>query len=316
MIVNKNFAQVLTFSLLILFAFGSCKKKKAFKEEDAQTSVDVRMFQGQTDQALADINQAIMGQSLLRGRNSESSLETICGLDQDTSLVFSGIIRLIYNGTLCNGVIRTGTVMASIQEYPLKKWKNAGTILKIDFMAYKAVWPSDGRTIQIDGTGFLQNESGKTWYDLQYLNSPNLVQVLTGDNIKGMYSKDNVANYNLNRRMEYSFNSGTKVTTCRVDGLGSSDGASSLENWGFTRDGKKFTNRVSSPMIWKTSCGALAPLEGELVIDVEDKEHDLICSFSIDKDGNTTNSDAPCPYGMQIKWSYKNKTNTRNFGYN
>lgn len=315
----RNLAFVLSFSLLILVIATSCEKKKSFKEENAQTSVDVRMFQGQTDEALAEINEAIMGQPLLRGKGtelSESMLEPICGLDQDTSLVYKGIIRLIYNGLECRGVSRTGTVSVTIQEYPIKKWKNAGTILKIDFLAYKAIWASDGRAVQIDGTAFLTNESGKTWYDLQYLNVANVVQILTGEKLKATFSAENTVDFNLNRRMEYSYNSSADATECKIDGLGSSNGQTSLENWGINREGLNFTSKVISQINWKTSCGALAPLNGELLIDIDEKEHDLDCFFSVDQNGIEVSTDSPCPYGMQVKWSYKNKTNTRIFSYN
>lgn len=318
--MNRTKHRYIVFFLLFLIIsmITACKKKKAFKNENAQTSVDVRMFQGQNDAALSDINEAIMGQSLMRGRGTdwvETHQSVICGLDQDTSLWNLGTIKLIYNGTPCKGVVRTGTVVASILNYPSEKWKNMGASLKIDFLAYKAVWLSDGKTVQIDGTELLKNESGKTWYDLQYLNAPNLVQVLTGSNLKATYSIDNTANFDVNRRMEYSFDDATKVTSCKVDGLGSAEGQSGLENWGFTRDGLKFTCKVNSSVIWKTSCGALAPITGEVIIDEEDKEHDLSCHFSVDQNGNSVSGDQPCPYGWQVSWTYKNKTNTRIFAY-
>ena len=308
----------LSISFLLIITLSSCKKKKAFKDENAQISVDTRMFQGQTDQAMADINLAIMGQPLLRGRSSELSettLEVICGLEQDTSLVYQGIFRLIYNGIPCHGVKRVGEVVVTFIDYPLSKWKNAGTNLKIDFIGYKCSWESNGQSIQLDGSMNLRNESGKTWYDLQFLNEPKLDQILTGNDIKITFSADNYTNISLNRRMEYTYSSSSKITTCKIDGLGSQDGESSLENWGFTRDGLKFTNTVNASIIWRTSCGAVAPIDGQETIKVEDKAHELKSTFSFDNQGNELVGDNPCPYGWRVEWSYKNKTNSRLFSF-
>ena len=312
-----NFTCLLLSAFFILVTASACKKRKAFKEENAQLGVDVRMFQGQMDEAISEINQAIMGQPLMRGKSSEineSLVESICGLDQDTSMVYKGIIRLVYNGETCKGVKRTGVVLVSILDYPIKKWKNAGASIKIDFISYKAGWTSDGRTVQIDGTVFLKNESGKTWYDLQFLNVTNLVQIHTGDNLKATFGSETV-DFNVNRRLEFTYNSATKATTCKVVGMGSSDGQSGLESWGFNREGLKFTSKVTSSVMWKTTCGALAPIDGEVIIDEEEKKHNLNCNFSVDQNGNNVSTDTPCPYGMQVSWSFKSKMNSRIFSY-
>lgn len=315
MIYTKYYLRTITCVLLILVSITACKKKKAFKEENAQTSVDVRMFHGQNDEALADINLAIMGQSLLRGRGEETSLESICGLDLDTALVYKGILHLVYNGNSCRGVSRSGEILVTIMDYPLKKWKNAGTTLKIDFVKYKATWLSDGKSVQIDGTEYLLNESGKTWYDLQFLNVPSCVQILSGENLKVSYGGTNDAKYHVNRRMEYSYSKTSKTTSCLVNGLETAEGESEVESWGLNRDGESFATKVVSGMIWKTGCGAMAPVDGELKIKMGNKAHTLNCFFAVDKEGNETNADSPCPYGWQVKWSYKNKTSSRIFNY-
>lgn len=296
----------------------ACKKKKAFKNETGQTAVDLRMFQGQMDEAMADLNLAIMGQPLLRGKllqTDETTLTDICGLEQDTSLVTQGIIRLLYTGIPCNGVQTIGEVKVTFLDYPLTKWKNAGANLKVDFIGYKCTWLTNGQSIQIDGSVNLKNESGKTWYDLMYLNEPKLVQVLSGNSVKLSFTSEIYTNISLNRRMEYTYTSSNKIFNCRVDGLGSQDGENQLENWGLTREGLKFTNRIENSVIWTTRCGAVAPIDGISRIKVEDQTHELQSSFAYDNQGNKIAGDNPCPYGWYVEWTYKKKTNSRLFSF-
>ena len=65
MVIVSKIVKVSLVCVLVLFVTISCKKKKAFKEEDGQTPVDTRMMQGQNEEVLQDINTAIMEQSLI-----------------------------------------------------------------------------------------------------------------------------------------------------------------------------------------------------------------------------------------------------------
>lgn len=319
MIVNRDFTRVLLVCILLSFLAGSCKKKRAFNEEDAQSTVDARTVQGQNDEAVKDVNIAIMEQALIRGRAVSETGETgtlgteLCGLSLDTSQVFSGIIKLNYNGTECYGLKRTGSIRVTVQSYPLSKWKHSGCTIKMDFEAYTVTRVSDGKSVRFDGVQYLTNISGNTWFELRYLNASSLVQILTGNDLTVTFDGDNTAVFNFNRRMTYTISN--FITSCRVEGLGSHNELSNLENWGETRDGNVFTSQVSSPYVWKTSCGAVAPVEGEVIIKVDTKHFDLKCKFAVDEEGNDVSGDSPCPYGWKVSWSHKKKTNTRVFGY-
>ena len=310
---------ILLFCTAVVFFFTGCKKKRAFKEETGQVTVDNRTTQGENDEAIKDVNIVIMEQYLLRGKSAIAqapltSTTSVCGIKLDTTGLMKGILTLNYNGTECYGRIRSGSIRVTLTGYPLKKWKNGGCVLKLEFLGYKVVRTSDGRSLQLDGTQTLTNESGGTWYDLWFLNQPSVVYTLTGDNVKASFDGGTNALYNFNRRMTYTYSG--DITTCQVVGLGSSDGRSGLESWGQDREGAKFTAQITQPVIWKTKCGAVAPLAGEVVIKVDGKDFDMKCTLGTDKDGNPVGVNAAsCPYGYEMSWSYKKRTNTRIFSY-
>ena len=263
-----------------------------------------------------DINTIFIDQSLLRGRGvSEEATysgSTICGLVIDTSSKYSGILKLHYDGTSCNGIKKTGDVVITIVDYPLKKWKHKGCVLKIDFLAYKVV-RADGKNLQLDGTEYLSNESGNTWYEMRYLNATDLVQVHTGNDIKVTLDGNSTAVFNINRKM--TFNYTNTITSCKIEGLGSSNGVSNLDNWGQNRDGANFTTEIVSPVLWKSNCGSSSPVDGEVHVKVDSKDFDMNCKFGVDSDGNSFSGTGSCAYGWKVSWSYKKKTSTRVFAY-
>lgn len=301
--------------LCLLLIFPACKKKRAFKDENGQSAEDVRSVQGQNDEAIKDVNFAIMEQALLRGRGTavESPTGTeLCGVQLDTTMLYQGIARLNYLGTNCSGLRKTGSIVITITNYPISKWKNRGTVLKMDFMAYKVILPN-GKSVQFDGTAYIKNESGNTWYEMRYLNAGSLIQTQTAENIKITYDANATALFNFSRRLTFSYSAG--VVSCSVEGLGSSNGYKNLDNWGQTRNGDNFTTEVTNPLIWKSSCGSSYPVSGTLNLAIEGKDFDLESEFGVDESGEPA-GDGTCPYGWKVSWSYKKKQNSRVIRYN
>jgi hypothetical protein len=308
---------------MLLWSFSACKKKQAFKNENGQVTVDNRVTQGENDEAIKDVNIVIMEQNVLRGKSSGTqapytATTSICGVKLDTTGLLKGtgpggIIILNYTGEECYGRIRTGSIKVTLMDYPLKKWKNAGSVLRIDYTAYKVTRTSDSRSVQFDGTQYLTNESGGSWFDLWFLSQPSVVYTLKGSDLKSSFDGGVNALYSFDRKLTFTFSN--DVTTCTVEGLGTADGRSNLENWGQTRDGDRFTTQVSKPYVWKTRCGAIAPLSGEVIIKVDGKDFDRKCKLGVNQSGSPVGLDGECPFGYEMEWSYKKRTNSRLFGY-
>lgn len=317
MYVKNSFVRAMALCGVVLFVVVSCKKKRVFKEENGQAADDVRTVQAQNDEVAKDVNVAIMEQSLLRGKSASPSTESafkteLCGVVIDTLSMYSGITRLNYSGTSCNGLTKSGLITVSIVNYPLSKWKHKGCSLKIEFQTYKVILPN-GKTVQYDGTAYLKNESGNTWYDMRYLNATNLVQSQTASTLKITFDGSSTAIFNVNRKLTYNY--ANTITSCKVEGLGAVDGQTSLDNWGQNRDGNNFTAALTTPLVWTSSCGSISALEGVMKVKVAEKTYDLNCEFGVDQSGDRVSGDIACPYGWKMAWSYKRKTNTRVLAY-
>lgn len=310
------------FAFALTIAFTGCKKQKAFRNEDGQDSADARQVQGENDAAVSDVNDVISNQPLLHGRvaspkGTTGILGNICGLTVDTNGAYQGTVKLNYNGTVCSNRKREGSIRVTIIDYANgKRWKHTGCVMKVDYLAYKITRASDGKSIQLDGTQYITNISGGTWFELIFLGQQNLTHSVTGDELNATFDDGKTAVYNIYRKFTYTWNGTTNVLTCTGEGIGSSSGLNNLENYGYTRDGDWFTSQVVTPVVWNTTCGAWAPIQGEVDIQVASKQFKLNCLFGVDVNGNAVNVGAnACPYGWKVEWKYKNKTKNKVLGY-
>lgn len=307
--------------IAVTLTLTGCKKNRLFKNEDGQASADSRTAQGENDAAISDINDVVSNQPLLHGRTNGTQqtngvLGNICGLSVDTNGAHLGTIMLNFNGTTCNNRTRTGSIRLTIMDHASgKRWKQAGCVMKVDYFLYKITRASDGKSVRIEGTQYITNISGGTWFDLLFLGQPNLIHSVTGENLSVSFDDASTANYNINRKFTYT-KSASFVITCIGEGVGSSNGLSNLENYGTTRDGDAFTSQVTTPVVWNTTCGAWAPIQGAVEIKVDSKAFKLNCLFGVDASGNSVSVGSnQCPYGWKVEWKYKNKTRKKTLAY-
>ena len=321
---------IYSLSLLVLagsLVFTSCKKKKAFKEEDGQTSADNKSVQSENDAAVNEINTEAGNNTLLHGRSSSAAgvngLQALLGITAlsysvDTNGAHLGTIKINYDGvTVVNNRKRTGSIKLTILNYATgKRWKQAGCVLQVDYLAYKVTRASDGKSVQLDGTQNITNETGGSWWELLFVKTqPSLATSITGSNLNVTFDDSKTAVYNINRRFTYTIPN--NILTCTGEGIGNNGDLGSLENFGTTRDGDSFTSQVTTPIVWNWTCGPWAPVQGAVEIKVDSKDFALNVTFSVDRDGNTVSADAnSCPYGWKVEWTHKNKTKKKVFGYN
>jgi hypothetical protein len=320
--IKKNLIYLaLIFASILTLTLVGCKKKKAFKNEDGQASTDSRTAQGENDAAISDVNDVVSNQPLLHGRaadvqSTNGILGNICGLTVDTNGAYVGTVQLNFDGTTCNNRTRTGAIKLTILDHAIgKRWKQAGCVMKVEYLSYKITRASDGKSVKLVGTQYITNLSGGTWFNLLFLGQPTLEHSVTGTNLLATFDDNSSATYNINRKFTYT-KSGSFVITCVGEGIGSNNGLTSLENYGTTRNGDAFTSQVISPVVWNTTCGAWAPIQGEVDIKVDSKEFKLNCLFGVDASGNPVSVGAnQCPYGAKIEWKRKNKTKTKIVAY-
>ena len=297
----------------ILLAAPSCKKKKAFDSETAQSTVQLRTVMGELDEVLKDVNTVIMEQYTLRGRvSSQTATTSICGAALDTLGMVTGKVTISYDGTDCYGKKRNGKVIFQIEKFPQLRWKNKDCKIQIDFKDYEVTRVSDGRVLRFEGSQTLLNESGNTWFDVWYLGAKQVQYRQQATDLKITFSGSRTAFFSVDRKLTYTHSSG--LTTCVVEGMGSHNQRNSVEAWGHSLDNENFAAEVTSPYVWHTNCGPIAPVSGEVSVVIEGKEFDLKCRYGVDNSGNSV-SGGQCPFGWEVTWSRKKRTNARLFGY-
>lgn len=305
----------------LLITFSSCKKKEEepAHDENGQASSDSRQAISENDASIDDINQTVKDVPLMHGRTASSAqTNTIGGLSVDTNGAYMGTIKLNYDGvTVVNNRKRAGSIRLTIINYTSgQRWKMAGCVMKVEYLAYRVTRASDGEFIELNGIQNLTNVSGGTWWELVTGAQPNLSSSVTGTNLNVNFNGAGTAVYNINRKFTYTFNSTSFVFTCTGEGIGSSGSLSNLENYGTTRDGDAFTSQVNSPIVWNTTCGSWAPLAGQLAIKVPSKGLVLNCLFGVNASGTPITVGAnQCAYGWKLDWIYGPNSGTKTIGY-
>lgn len=322
-IVAIGFAGMLT--------LNSCKKKEDTKTDtptavatpSTESGADSRDVQGENDAAIGDINDVI-GNSRLGSKGAETSgaqgvTGTICGLTVDSVNISTGTVTFSYTGVSCNNRTRTGVIKVSL--YLGTKWKNKGTILKVDYINYKVTRTSDKKSITFNGTQYLSNLSGGTWLDL-YLNTIPSIETSVSTGVAGTgnspivltFDDGRTASYNINRKITYTFPN--SIITVTAEGMGTFNGLSNLENYGTARNGEVFTSQVSTPIVWNMTCGG-AVLKGVVSIKNVAQTAELKFTYGVDVNGNqVTVAQNDCPYGWKLDWSANGKSYSKVFGYN
>jgi hypothetical protein len=312
--------------------FTACKKKEEDKpeetttatspsaEETAQSGSDNRDALSENDAAVSEANEAMSGNGRVSGTsapggNSQVGAKgTLCGLTVDSAFSNTGVLKLNYNGTTCNNRTRTGSIRLTLQSYTAGvRWKDPGAVIKIEYLNYKITRASDQKSMLINGTQFLTNVSGGNWVTLA-LGQPSLVSTITGTNLNVTFQDNKTAVYNINRKLTYTF--ANPVLTARAEGIGTSGNMNALENFGTTRDGDSFTSQVITPVVWNSTCGGGAPMQGVLKIVVPAKSFDLTFTYGVDASGNpVVVGPNQCPFGWKLQWTANSQSNSKTFGY-
>jgi len=315
-------SKILLLLLATSLVFTACKKRKAFNDEDGQSSIDNRNVQSENDAAINDVNDVISNQPSLHGRSASPTgaqgvTGNICGLSVDTAASVAGSVKLNYNGTTCGNRTRTGSIRLTVLNYAAgQRWKKQNCQVKIEYLSYKITRASDGKSVELNGEQIITNETGGSWWELLITKTQSsLAHSIKGTNLSVTFEDGKTASYNINRRFTYTLPNG--ILTCTGEGLGSLNGVSSLENYGLTRNGDEFTSQVTTPIVWNITCGPWAPVAGEVNIKVDNKNFDLKCLFAVDASGNSVSVGAnSCAYGWKVEWTYKKKTKKKIVPYN
>lgn len=330
---SNKLIYALSFTVIFIgLCISGCKKKENINDsalvapqviENGQTAIDNWNTISENDAAYIDINTEVSANNFLHGKNSLVGVNSIynalgitaTSYSVDTTGAYLGTIKLNYNNTTSNNRTKTGSIKLTILNYPAKKWKDAGCVLKVEYISYKVTRASDGKSVELNGIQNLTNETGGTWLELVILKTqPSMVASVTGNSLNVIFEGNKTAVYNINCRYTYTLPGG--ILTCKCEGIGVSNGYNNLENYGTNRDGIAFTVQVIKPLIWNWTCGSWAPAEGMISIKASDRIFSVAIFFSVDSAGNVViPSSNQCPYGWKLEWVNSGVSDKRIFGY-
>lgn len=323
----SNYSRIAGLTFLVIgLSLGSCKKKEdpepepepaPVEQESGQEGKDSRDVQSENDVSINEINQVMSENPKVSGRPANDGSQarpagSICGLTIDSLGSGNGVMVLNYNGTTCDNRTRTGSIKLTLQGFATgTRWKDAGAVVKIEFNNYKITRASDQASMQFNGTQFLTNVSGGNWWTLLIVQTQTaLVTTITGTNLNVTFQDNKTAVYNINRRLTYSLSNA--VISVKGEGIGNNGTFSDLENYGTTRNGEAFTSRVTQPIIWNTTCGAGAPMQGVIDLAVPSKSLGLICTYGVNTSGTpVTVGPNQCAYGWKYQWTAGANTGTQ-----
>jgi hypothetical protein len=317
--------------LVFAFIITNCKKKETAEEstvtttttgsssapESGQSAKDNEYIISETDASVNDINNVISNYTSLSGRLDQQSsvLSSVCGMTVDTNGLCLGTVRLDYTGAICNSRKRSGSIQLTIINYGSGvKWKNVGAVLKIDYLNYKTMGVAVSQTIALNGTAYLTNQNGGTWFDLVFLGQPNLIHTYSSSGLLTQLNSLNTYTYNISRQTTYTYSS--SVITSSNAGTGNFGTYTNLESYGAIGSGDSVFCSVSNPVVWNSFCGPWSPVSGNVLVKIKSKTYNINGTFGVNTLGMpVTPTSSTCAYGYKIDWTIGSTTSSVVVGY-
>ena len=300
----KNF---LIASAIVSFAIGftSCKKNNNSTSTDTTTETkaqadDQSFFSNETDIATNDANasfDAYGGTSV----QTPVGIETPPGfaLPCDATVTVDTAssphtITIAYNGNSCDlRRTRTGTIVISFDQG--FRWKEANSVLTVQFTNFKVTRNADGKSVVINGTRTITNVSGGLLKDLATTDS--IVHKIDDTNMSVTFDNDKQRNWETHFNRVFKYDNGIVIST-----TGSVTGTN--------RFGNAFTTTITEPLVVSQSCD-FNLVSGQ--VQHSGPKVTSTVTFGLDSSGNPISN---CPVLLYYKavWTGPNGTSLTYIG--
>jgi hypothetical protein len=294
--------QVFVLPLVILslaFVFTACQKEDTPPEETPQAathSEDNSRFNAEMDIVSQDANLALEGNIGFSGRGN--GIQTLC----DATIAIDTMsnprtITITYNGTNCLGNrIRTGVIVISMPANV--RWRDAGAAVTLSFQNYKVTRVSDNKSITINGSKTITNQSGGLLINLATAGP--ITHIVSSSGLAVSFDNGTFRSWEVARKHVYSFNSGAVLT---VTGNHTDGTVTGIAEWGTNRFGAAFTTVISEPLVIRQDC--------DFRLTSGKVEHSTpnftgTTTFGLDASGNPTGCPGTGVYYMKIVWTGPN----------
>ena len=294
--------------IIVCFVLSGCKKK----DDDPQTAAPTsnpspigttEQTQRASDQSEVETesNQAMDDANTAMGEISTTRDVQTCGMTYDSSTTATtGIIVMTYDGTVCSGKKREGTITIQlpVQNGQVVRFSTAGAVATLTFTDYKVTYVSNNKSIKLNGTHTIKNVNQGGWLALIFANTPIVHKVKA--NVEVEYGDGTECTWNAKKIRTISHTNG--VVKVSVEGDTVIGGHSNTAFWGVNRFGDNYTIDVEEPFSYDwanptTNC-VFKPLTGK--INFRWSTYLLTLTYGVNSDGTTATT---CPFGYKFNWN-------------
>lgn len=292
---------------IITFSTGltSCKKTNSSTSTDTATETkaqadDQSFFSNETDIATNDANASF-------NAYGGSSVQTPVGIETppgfalpcDATITVDTAsnphtITIVYNGSSCDlRRTRTGTIVISFAQG--FRWKQANSVLTVQFINFKVTRNADHKSVVINGTRTITNVSGGLLKDLATTDS--IVHKIDDTNMSVTFDNDKQRNWETHFTRVFKYNNGIVIST-----TGSVAGTN--------RFGNAFTTTIIEPLVVSQSCD-FNLISGQ--VQHSGTKVTSTVTFGLDSSGNPVSN---CPVLLYYKavWTGPNGTSLTYIG--
>jgi hypothetical protein len=248
---------------------ASCNKSNSSNNGTSNTDLqsnsdDVTRVSTETDAALDDVNTAMtvqanvtgaaIGRDLMHtvldgpgGPDSTAICDAVISVDSSAS---ADTITITYNGTNCAlDRTRTGSIAISWPKGQL--WRNAGSVVTVQFNNLAITRLSDNKTITINGTHTYTDVSGGSLINLPNNPGTSITHTITSSNMQITFDNNTKRTWNVARQRVFTYNGGYILTTSGTHTDGSTTG---ISEWGTDRFGMAFEVAILEPRVITQAC--------------------------------------------------------------
>ncbi|HRX94223.1 MAG TPA: hypothetical protein P5158_08915 [Chitinophagaceae bacterium] len=296
--MKKLFAVLGLFAFMATIILSSCKKEGSGTPDNSDEAIahsnDEMRVSNEIDAVSGEVNLVLSSQAGFAGRGEE--VETvIC----DATIIVDTTanprtVTVTFNGTSCLGDrTRTGVIVVSMDAN--MRWKNPGATVTVSFQNYKVTRISDNKSITINGTKTITNQSGGLLINLPTLNS--IVHLVNSDGLTITFDDGTERSWQVARKQTYTYENGVVLS---VEGNHSDGTVSGIAEWGTNRFGGPFTTVITEPLVIRQDC-SLRLTGGKVTHEVP--LFTVNAWFGLNETGAPTSCPGTAAYYMKLTWS-------------
>lgn len=296
---------LIRFNLLLAIAIGiaACNKNEPVEPEIDTSEAQQLILEDNLFKA--NINEITLEAAILAfGPSAKSGmLDNLCNVNIDSiaQVGDSTFIYATFKGENCSGT-RTRYGRMVIHRKTATNWIQAGTSIIIEVTDYSITNLASNKTMVLNGKITSQNVSGGNIV-LVGLQHPSVIHRSEGY-MHALFPDGSTRLWHHARQQIYSHSFNNLIIT--EDGIGEVDGYKRLICWGTLRNGQKFYNQISEPVIRKRECH-FKPFSGIQMHIIPQNEMTVTSTFGFNENNKPVNA-GKCPMRLRFQWQKQNKS--------